>query len=217
MEEFNSKQVEKTLKLLIEKLENLNIEYRLLGSVTAASLLGKQHRKLGDLDFIIDKKKSDILFKELQTIGFTQKKGMFSFARKYLALEELVHHDFLEVGFFLGNFMDNNDFFLGSKKYGVRIDATALGPEKMQLYGINFLSISKGAILRGILMSKSNPKRKKELELLADKKITPLEKNYIHVYLFGFKMDFIYYSAMRILDLLGKLRIRFGLAYDPWR
>ena len=46
MEEFNSKQVAKTLQMLIGKLERLNIEYRLLGSVTAASLLGYQHRTL---------------------------------------------------------------------------------------------------------------------------------------------------------------------------
>lgn len=142
---------------------------------------------------------------------------MFSFARKYLALEELVHDDFLEVGFFIGNFTDQKDYFLGSKKYGVKVDAKALGPEKLQLHGVNFLAISKGAALRGILMSKSNPKREKELKLLAKNEIVPLEKDYIHVYLLGLQVDFIYYGAMKLLDLLGKVRVKLGHAYDPWR
>lgn len=59
MEQFNSEKVKKTLKMVVKKLEDFNIEYRLLGSVVAASLLGHQHRKLGDLDFIITKKIHD--------------------------------------------------------------------------------------------------------------------------------------------------------------
>lgn len=217
MEQFNSKKVEKTLKMVIKKLEDFDIEYRLLGSVVAASLLGHQHRKLGDLDFIIEKKNSQRLFEYLKKIGFRQKKGMFSFARKYLALEELVHDDFLEVGFFIGTFTKQKDYFLGSKLYGVKVDAKALGPEKLQLHGVNFFSISKEAALRGILMSKSNPKRKRELKLLEKNNIVPLEKDYIHVYLLGIKMDFLYYGAMKLLDILGKVRVKFGVAYDPWR
>lgn len=217
MDKFNSQQVKETLALVIQKLEKHNIEYRLLGSVVAASLLGKQHRKIGDLDLIIDKANSNKLLKDLRKLGFKNKGGLFGFSRRFLSLEELVHDKYLEVGFFVGKFTPEQDFFIGNKNYGVKIDKKALGPEKINLHGVQFKSIAKEAVMRGILMSKSNPKRKKELQLLEKYKITPLKKDYIHVYILRFRVDFIYYLIMWFLNVLGKVRVRIGLAYDPWR
>ena len=217
MEEYNRGQALKTLDKVITILEEYKIEYRFLGSVVTAAINGKLHRKLGDLDLIVDVSGKDALYQELIKLGYFRARGMFSFARKYMELETLDHSNLLGVGFFYGKWRPDGSFLLGNQKTYVIIENRALTKTKYNLYGVNFFGLPEEAIATGIKTSENNPKRKKELILLKEKNITPLENNYIHISIFGLKADWIYHFVMSYFNFIGGIRVTFGLAFDPWR
>ncbi len=217
MDEFNSQIVIPTLKQVVKILETNNIEYRFLGSVVVAAINGEQHRDLGDLDLVIDRKGKDILYSKLTEIGYVQAEGMFAFARRFLALETLDHKELLGVGFFYGKWQSDGSFVLGDKNTNVKIDALALEPTRYSLHGVSFIGIPSEAIATGIETSAKNPKRKKELLLLQDKKIESFPNSYIHVYMFGIRADWVYHFTMTTLNIIGDIRVKLGLAFDPWR
>ena len=216
-EQYNSKIVTETLKKTLEILASCNTEYRLLGSVVTASILGKQHRNLGDLDFIADRNQKSLILNKLYDLGYRQKQGMFSFAREYLSMDTLEHDQLLEIGFFWGRFLADGSFLMGNKKNGGLIDPSAVEKQKYELHNITFYGLPERIIARGILMSSSNPKRKKELALIKEKNIQPQKNGYIHVFILGIQVDWVYYFSMSFLNILGNIRIRLGLAFDPWR
>ena len=217
MEEYNQEQVLSTLNKVIAILDKYAIEYRFLGSVVTAAINGELHRKLGDLDLIVDVSGKDALYQELIKLGYFRARGMFSFARKYMELETLEHSSLLGVGFFYGKWRPNGSFLLGNQKIYVTIENRALTKTKYNLYGVNFFGLPEEAIATGIKTSENNPKRKKELILLKEKNITPLKNNYIHISIFGLKADWIYHFVMSFFNFIGGIRVTFGLAFDPWR
>lgn len=217
MNEFNSEIVVSTLRQVVKILGEHNIQYRLLGSVVAASINGALHRELGDLDMIIDSRGRDVLYNELKKIGYTQAGGMFSFARKYLSLDQIVHPTLLDVGFFCGTWKRDGSFLLGNMHTGLSIEAYALKETKYILHGIEFIGIPARTAATGIYASKTNPKRKKELVMLKEKGIEPFPNTYLHVHIFGVSMDWIYYISMKLLNVIGFIRVKLGLAFDPWR
>jgi hypothetical protein len=217
MDNFNSEVVADTLRKVVEILESNHIKYLFLGSVVVAAINGKPHRKLGDLDLIIDSSGKDTLYDELMRMGYTRAGGMFSFARKYLSLETLDSSTLLGVGYFHGNFKKDGSFMMGNNKINVTIAPVALKETAYTLLGIKFIGIPENVAAVGVLTSKTNPKRKKEVALLTDKNIKPLQNNYIHVNIFGMKADWIYHLSMGLLNLIGSIRVKLGLAFDPWR
>ncbi len=85
------------------------------------------------------------------------------------------------------------------------------------LYGTKFVGIPNKVSATGVFSSKTNPKRKKELMLLREKEIEPFPNNYIHINIYGIKTDWIYHLSMKILNIIGGIRVKMGLAFDPWR
>lgn len=217
MDDFNSSIVTPTVIEVIKILEMNKIEYRFLGSVVVAAINGKLHRNLGDLDLIIDREGKDILYSELTKIGYVQAQGMFAFARRFLSLETLEHKKLLGVGFFYGDWQGDGSLRLGSKNVNVTIDSRALNPTPYQLNDIEFIGIPPEAIATGIKTSSKNPKRQKELLLLKEKQIDSLPNTYIHIKIFGLKCDWLYHLSMTTLNVLGDVRVKLGLAFDPWR
>jgi hypothetical protein len=217
-ETYNTRQVDNTLELLLKLLNRHNIEYRFLGSVLMAAINGNVHRELGDLDLIVDKKNSQQLYDSLYALGYRRKEdGMFSFARKFLALETLHHPEYLEIGYFMGTWQKNGSFIIGSHPASLLIDSIATKPESYKLNSLSFIGIPKRAVATGIYFSLNNPKRQKEKQILDDRGIKPMPNNYIHPKILGKSFDFLFHSAMGVLNIIGRIRLKFGLAYDPWR
>jgi len=214
---MNQEQVDKTLKKTIGILERCNIEYRMLGSVVFAAMYGKVHRKIGDIDLLIDKKKQDVFFEELKKLGYKRAGGMFAFGRKYLALETLIHDNLLSVGYFFGSFEKNGDFRMGGKVISVFVESNSITSTPYELNGISFIGIPERAIAVGIMQSANNPKRKKEVSFLKANSIEPFPTDGMHVRILGLSVDWLYKGAMKLFNLLGALRTKFGLPYDPWR
>lgn len=214
---YNSKVVKETLEKALQILKSCNAEYRLLGSAVTASIIGEQHRDLGDLDFIADSAHREYILKRFDELGYRPRKGMFSFARKYLSMDSLVHDHLLEIGFFWGRFLEDDSFLMGSEKNGGLIDAHAVKKQEYTLHDIHFFGLPERIIVKGIVTSQNNPKRKKELALIKERSIQPQENGYIHVFIFGIQIDWLYYLTMSLLNVFGIIRVRLGLPFDPWR
>ena len=217
MNEFNSEVVISTLQPVLKILESYKIKYRFLGSVVAAAINGQLHRNLGDLDLIIDSKGRDILYSELKALGYEQAGGMFAFARRYLSLDQIIHPTLLDIGFFCGTWQADGSFLIGNERLGLRIEAYAIKETKYSLHGLEFIGIPPRTAATGINASKTNPKRQRELVILKEKGIEPFPNTYIHIHFFGMRFDWLYYFAMHALNIIGAIRVRLGLAFDPWR
>lgn len=217
MPEFNSDIVTSTLQQVVKILDNNKIEYRFLGSVVIAAINGQLHRNLGDLDFIVDSKGKDILYNELKQLGYRPAPGMFNFARKYLSLEQFDHTNLLGVGYFYGKWQTDGSFIMGNKKNRLYVEGFALKKTKYSIHGVEFWGIPPEAAATGVKESETNPKRKKELLILREKGIKPFPNNYIQVKLNGIRVDWVYHLSMAVLNVIGGIRVKFGLPFDPWR
>lgn len=218
MGEFNSNAVIPTLRQLVKILEDHQINYRLLGSVLIAAINGKLHRDLGDLDLMIDSGKKDILNKELKKLGYTQALGiLFKFARKYLFLETLEHPSLLSVGYFYGRWQSDGSFVMGGEKVNISVDAYALEKTIYNLHGIIFIGVAKRAAATRIKFSRFSPKREKELMVLEEKNIQQFPNTFIHISIFGKRVDCIYHLFSNLQNLIGIIRVKLGLPFDPWR
>lgn len=217
MDEFNTSVACETLAKIVKILELYNIKYRFLGSVVIAAINGRLHRNLGDLDLIIDSDKKDVLHVALKDLGYKRVGGIFNFARKYLSLEQLEHAKLLGVGYFYGIWKENGSFMVGDKNLSLNIDSYALKETKYVSCGVNFLGIPESAIATGIYESRTNPKRKQELLILKRKQIKSLPNKYIHVSISGIRVDWIYHLSMKVLNIVGEIRVKLGLPFDPWR
>lgn len=217
MGEYNSKLVSETLKRLVTILNENDIRYRFLGSVVVAGINGKLHRKLGDLDLIIGADKKDLLFSKLKSLGYKQADGMFAFGRKYMCLETLEHPHLLGVGYFYGDWLTDGSFKMGGNHFNITIDPIALKETGYSLGGVLFIGIPERASATGTFTSITNPKRKIERFIFNEKGVIPFPNNYIHVHAFGINADWLYHVAMSMLNFIGGIRVRLGLAFDPWR
>lgn len=217
MQIYNSEKVKKTLSLVIPILEKHTVEFRVLGSIATAAIIGKQHRNLGDIDLIIDRTKREIILDELHQLGYFQRDGMFAFSRKYLDLDSLVHETYLEVGIFWGVWTEEKDIVIGTANNGITIDAKALVKTEYELHEVIFDGLPQEVIARGLLMSSKNPKRQFELSYFKQHHIQAMDSDYIHTHLMGIKVDFVYYLAMKVLNIIGFFRVIIGKPFDPWR
>ena len=213
----SEQRVDQTLYVILKILNKHKVEYRFLGSLVTAAINGSLHRDLGDLDLLVDEMKKEILFKELRQVGYKRAGGMFAFSRKHLNLETLVHDELLSIGYFWGRFGDREGFRMGNQFASVTIKPQSVVPTTYQLNEHAFVGIPERAVAVGIMQSASNPKRKKEVEMLAKKKIKPFADEGISIRVLGIPFDWVYIVSMKVLNVLGKIRVLFGLPFDPWR
>lgn len=215
-DKFNEKQVGRTLNIVLNLLRGYGVEYRMLGSVVASAINGYQYRELGDIDLLVDKSVQSKMLRDLKLMGYWARGGIFSFGRKYLSTDSLDHSDLLEVGMFWGRFEKNGSFVLG-KYWKTWVDGYAILPTEYELHGVKFLGLPAETIASGIMMSPSNPKRVKELEMIKRLGVRAREHGYMHMSIFGVKVDWLYYLIMAILNLVGLVRVKMGKPFDPWR
>src|SRR3989338_6024975 len=208
--QYNNHEVEETLKTLLKILHDLNVKHLFLGSLVLSAIHGSQHRRLGDFDLLLDVSKHPKVKKRLLELGFTEAGGMFSFARKYLSIETLVHPTLVSIGYFYGTWKDNGSFLMGGARNHLSVDARALQPTEYALYGQSFQGLPKATIARGIHASKHNPKRKKEIQILQEQNIQPMQDDYIHVTIVYVRCDWLYYFSMKLLNMLGAIRVMLG-------
>lgn len=217
MGEFNSDVIIPTLNNVIAILTKNNIEYRFLGSVVAAATNGTLHRNLGDLDLIIDERGKDALTSALLQMGYYPVNGMFAFARRFMSLETLRHKEFAEVGYFYGRWQPDGSILMGGEHINVSVEGKALTPTTYTLHGVSFTGVNPRAAMTRIRASSANPKRRKELEFFRVRGIEPFPDTFVHVNIYGMRADWMYHLFSCTQNLIGRIRLAFGLSFDPWR
>jgi len=215
---YNSSQVSKTLKLVIKALDKHKIKHLFFGSIIPAAINGSLHRPLGDLDLFVDVNKKDLFMNELKKLGY------FGGDRKLFKIMEAFngfdyrHSKLLEISFFAVEFgKEKTSLKAVDFPFIVKIENEAIKPTKYKLLNIPFSGIPQDTAYTGALIAKWNPKRKKEFEIFKEYGICPRANNYLWVYWSKLEISWSYDLLNSCLNLLGRIRMWFGLTYDLWR
>lgn len=216
MSDLNDKQVEKTLRAVTEVLESNGVEYRFMGSILPTALKVEPYRKINDLDLLIDRLKLDQVIREFRNLGFTPKNKNSLRVSEQLGLFVFTHPKLLETGFFAIDFGVKNPVFeSGSFKFVIKNEA--IKKTQYTFKGINFWGIPASIAYLLASYSESNPKREKEFRIYKKNNVKPFVGRPYETYFLGIKVNWLIDFLNYALVLLGKLRIRLGKTYDPWR
>lgn len=210
---YNQPQVKKSLKVLVELFNKNKIKYKAFGSIIPATLNGKPHRKINDFDFLTDIAKTDLLLKELKKLGYQSKsKRIWRFSEQ-MGLYIYKHPKLLEISFFTVKF-GKTKTILKARSFRFVVANKAIKDTEYNFAGVKFNGIPKGTAYTGALIAKWNPKRKEEFKIFKSQKVKPRLNNYIDVYLGKYKIDWSLDLLNFLLNVLGIIRVKFGLAYD---
>lgn len=218
MEDSHSIQVSNGLKILDKVFNKEHVNYRVLGSVLVASLNGKPHRTLGDIDVLVDETDYEKVISNLQVEGYTiETKHKFGFNWTE------AHHDgnlgftFLLIGKF------SRDYFSCklSTNMELRISIRYLEPTEYSFLGISFVGIPLRSIYEGLKISSLNPKRTLDRKVVTDYlkgDIPPgetLDRSF-KVYLSGVEIPYAYPLFSQLYNIYGGLRVLLGRKYEIW-
>lgn len=70
---YNSEVTIKTLRAVVNILDKHKIKYRFLGSIIPAALNKSLHRKINDLDLLVDIEKEKIFMEKIRLLGLHRK------------------------------------------------------------------------------------------------------------------------------------------------
>jgi hypothetical protein len=163
MERYNDSQVIDTVKTVMGVLEENKIEYRLMGSLISAALYGGIHRKINDLDLLVDKNKQSVFEDALQKRGFSKKVKNHLRVSEWLNLSIYQHSQLLETSFYGITFKEDGSGELRTRSFMANVSDSVIERTVYDLAGIRFVGIPAGVVYRTILFNKSNPKRRKEI------------------------------------------------------
>lgn len=210
--------IRRGLKSLDEVFNKDRINYRVLGSTLVASLNGKPHRTLGDIDILVNKEDFDDIVTKLKSLGYVLEKN----AKWGVHWFEAVKPDSLGFTFLLiGKFHDDYFSCFFTKNIELRVSAEYLKPTKYSLFGNSFTGIPQRSIYEGLKISNLNPKRALDRKIVLDHfkgKIPAgktLEESF-EVYLFGKQIPFAYPFFSHIYNIFGGIRVLLGHKYEVW-
>lgn len=194
------------------------LDYRVVGSLLIAALNGAPHRRIGDIDIVIDEKDLKAALNGLINENYQlSERKIFGFKVVEAKNPEKLGFTFLITG------KSTNDYFSYKpfRWLELRISNQYLQPTPYLLFGIKFIGIPPASVLEGIRVSNLNPKRNFDKKVLTEKltqntlKGETLEKAF-RVFLFGTKIPFLYLIFSYIYNLFGGLRVTLGKKYEIW-
>ncbi|GEM_PF-2548515 len=206
------------LKVLDSVFNKQSVNYRVLGSVLVAALIGKPHRMLGDIDVLIDEKDYEKIAYELKAAGYIfNNKKKFGF--KWLEAE---HDGSLGFTFLLiGKFLDEYFSYKLSHDIELRISSEYLKPTRYSLFGISFVGLPPRSIYEGLKISNLNPKRAMDRKIVINSfgRNVPngatLDKSF-KVYFRGIQLPYAYIIFSQLYNFYGGIRVLLGKKYEIW-
>lgn len=216
MPDFNTIQVEKTLRLLVGILDKHDVEYRIFGSMIPAALNSALHREIADFDLLIDRDKLDLVIDDLREAGFKKKVKSYWRASEWVSMYIFIHEELLETGFFAVDFGDKQVVF-DAGPFKITVDSSAVKRASYTLGGINFVGIPADTAYTGALISKPNPKRVREFEIFERCGVQARPNDYVNVYLGKLKISWTLDLLNSLFNVIGKIRVKMGKTYDIWR
>jgi len=194
------------------------INYRVIGSILVASLNGKPHRILGDIDVILD----EVDYKKVK-LGLNNNGYALTRKQKYgFSWLEANHPNSLGFTFLLvGKFLDNYFTYKLSKNIELKISAEYLRPTKYSLLGISFTGIPSHSIYEGLKISSLNPKRSQDREIVINSlgvnfpRRATLDKSF-KIYFRGLELPYTYTIFSQLYNIYGGIRVILGKKYEIW-
>lgn len=212
--EFNT--IKNSLKIL-KKLERLRITYRVLGSILLAAIHGSPHRKIGDIDLLIDSSNKRLVFSTLKHEGFKivlKKKCGFKWY-------EAIRKDCIPLTFLLiGTFTKKFFAYKILPSIELRISNEYIQPHRYSLFKTKIVGIPLRSVFEGIKVSNLNPKRKLDkIIFLSHFKTMPqgmsIEKG-IAIYILGIRIPRLYGLFSFVYNIYGGMRVLWGKKYESW-
>jgi len=193
-------------------------EYRVVGSALVAALYGKPHRKLGDIDMLVDAAKNRQIIAGLIEKGYTiENKSAWGFR-----WQEAYHRSRLGFTFLLVGTFGSQYFSCVLRGHiELRISNAYIKPMRYSLLGIEFIGIPRESVYQGIKASFLNPKRtldRKIMKALCADVFSEGEKldASFQLYLCGIRVPYAYTIFSHLYNLYGGIRVRFGKKYEAW-
>lgn len=211
--------VKLTLELLRPIFSGLDEKYRVWGSLLAAAVVEKLHRKIRDVDLLIDADKLGRFLTDLEKAGFNINKKSLSFLGLGMDVYIAERKDCINLNFFIGKFFENRDFEIKlSKNFSVATPAKAIVPTRYSLYGVNFVGVPATTNYARMYASRGNPKRKYDLEIMKDIKKDPeiLKMDLIQIRYKGKQLTWLFNLLQFLENILGGIRVKLGLPFEVW-
>lgn len=208
--------IKNSLKTL-KRLERFGITYRVLGTILLAAINGSPHRKIGDIDLLLDIDNKKLVFSTLKNEGFKiTKLKKFGFSWYETTKSEHIPFTFLLIGRFEKAFFS---YYVNSF-IELRISKKYIRPYKYSLFNTEFVGIPPRSVWEGIRTSNLNPKRKLDEETFESKfKTIPrgitLEDG-IMIYVFSVRIPKLYKIFSYLYNIYGGVRVIFGKKYEIW-
>lgn len=193
------------------------VKYRVLGSLLVAAINGKPHRRLGDIDILVDRSDADKVMNGLKNEGYE----LIKKHKIIISWWEAQRLDSLGFTFLLAGTFTEDYFSYHLNNIEVRINNAYLAPTNYSLFGTSFTGIPLRSIYEGLKISNLNPKRAMDKKVLTDKyadKIPAgktLEESF-GVYLGKSELPYAYTAFSHIYNLYGGLRVVLGKKYEIW-
>lgn len=214
----HTKAIRRGLSVLNKVFTQKNVDYRVLGSILVASLNGKPHRTLGDIDVLIDETDYEKVISNLRAEGYTiETKHKAGFSWKEARCDGNLGFTFLLIG----RFSTDHFFCKLARNIDLKISTKYLKSTEYSLLGTSFVGIPLRSIYEGLKISGLNPKR-----TLDRKVVTNYFKGNIpsgetlgdsfKIYIFGVKIPYAYTLFSQVYNLYGGLRVLFGRKYEIW-
>ena len=215
--EDNIEQLKNSLKVIRKVFAGFE-DYRIIGSTLVAAINNRAHRKLHDIDLLIDEKIYDEVSKRFKEQGFkkiTKRAPGFEW-------DEYQKDNYLTFGVLLrGKFTKDYFEYKPNNYISLSIKSEYLKPTKYELYGESLRGIPVSAVYEGIKISSLNTKRKTDKDVVLNKIGNTIPSGLslnqaFYVKLFGIRIPYLYTAFSEIYNLIGGARLAIGKSYDPW-
>lgn len=212
---FNTKRVLSTLELVLPIIKSNTQKYWFMGSLVPTALNKSLYREIHDFDIIIFTKNLDKLLSDLYSLGYKKKPMNFLRVSELLGVYVFSHSTLLDIGFFV---IDEEErcYSITAGPVRVEIPLENLHEKEYRLSNQSFLGIDPSFAYILSLLHKENPKRIKEFALYKSLGVIPAKWPIYSIYFFGMKANWMIDGLNSLLILIGKIRTKFGLPYDPW-
>jgi len=185
---MNPETVRSALIILDKIFNKQKINYRVLGSVLVAALNGQPHRKLNDIDMLLEIKQADQVFQSLRVEGYKiQPKHIFAFSWIEARHSQNLGFTFLLVGRF------EEKYFTYKLSQYLQLKIDNLNPKRT----------SDRKVVEKIFNS----------SIPVGQSLDQAFK----IYLFGKEIPHVYSLFSQFYNLFGGLRILVGKKYEIWK
>lgn len=211
-----------TLKLVVEIVNEMQMPYRIWGSVIPAAILGRLYRPLGDIDILIAEENLKQFVGKLQSKNFALEKRDIGILNFHFSWMEARKQNSTPLTIFYGKFDSKQNFiFYLNRNSTLVVEANSIKPTKYSLFGVQFLGIPPETSYCGIYRSRFNPKRRHELAImqtvlsLSRLSCKPEAKLFYKDNQVPF-FTLLYTLLQALRNVIGTMRVALGMKYDFW-